>query len=309
MNSGMDNQKQLAVAGFLGIGCLAAIGNAMWQVHAAHSAPAPLAAAATPAAAAGSNPAPPAASTPAPPANPSPAGAVGAAVAAPPVKEADLVPLPPPQLRNPFQGPGDTALAAPVPVKAPVPSAAAPAHSGLGSAVVSLARAVAHPTPADQLSPPQPAAPRSRRARFQPQQPQWMSASLPPALPPAVPTTFQPRVSNTQAISVGSNNAVGNRMGGGINPAPPQVVTPVPPPTPAQVYETDAATLRSSVVVRGVLVGAPSAAFVTINGAQQVVHQGDLLPGGFQVAAITDTGIVVFYSKSAGLNKSFALAL
>jgi type II secretory pathway component PulC len=75
------------------------------------------------------------------------------------------------------------------------------------------------------------------------------------------------------------------------------------------IYEADATAEKANVVLRGVLVGSPSIAFVSVSGKEQVLHINDVLPGGFRVEAITEHGIVLFYSKDETLNKTLNIGL
>jgi len=84
---------------------------------------------------------------------------------------------------------------------------------------------------------------------------------------------------------------------------------PAAPLDPLAEFVADTEQLKAAVVVRGVIVGSPSTAFVTINGQEQVLHVGDALLDDFRIISISDTGIVADYTRRQALHKSAFLRL
>ena len=113
----------------------------------------------------------------------------------------------------------------------------------------------------------------------------------PGPLPPAnlAMTSIGPRIA--------VNNTVTNPGGSTPSTSARSNTVVVPPPDPEAVFRADLASLTGGVILRGVLVGAPSLAFVEIDKTTRTLVKGDALPGGFVVGRITNQGIEAVYRR------------
>ena len=197
---------------------------------------------------------------------------------------------------------GTVGTAAPVATAVPVGTAAAPAQGAAGAMKMAqmgsegglfLLRpdelrnpftppAIALVKPPDTGKPPAPTNTGHHQGLISP------IGAMPPAIPSRplwVDTSPGPRGGGNQVpLSTGSSGA-----GSVSKPVPLHVRTP------KEVFEADAAALKAGVVLKGVLIGTPSIAFITVGGKEQTVSVGDRLPAGFIVQSISNEGIVVSY--------------